>query len=121
MAKTGAEVLIPGHGYPVFGAIRIRQVLNDTANYLQSLYDQTLAMMNSGAALDEIIHTVRAPAALAEKPWLQAVDDEPEFIVLNIWRLAGGWYHGVPSNLEPARNAERADEDAALYGGSAAG
>ena len=31
MARLGAEVLVPGHGYPVFGAIRVRQVLNDTA------------------------------------------------------------------------------------------
>ena len=119
MARTGAEVLVPGHGYPVFGAMRVRQVLNDTANYLQSLYDQTLAMMNSGAPLDEIIHTVRAPDALAGKPWLQAVYDEPEFIVRNIWRLEGGWYDGVPSNLKPASDAERAREIAALAGGVA--
>jgi alkyl sulfatase BDS1-like metallo-beta-lactamase superfamily hydrolase len=120
MARTGAEVLVPGHGYPVFGAMRVRQVLNDTANYLQSLYDQTLAMMNSGAPLDEIIHTVRAPDALAGKPWLQAVYDEPEFIVRNIWRLEGGWYDGVPSNLKPASDEERAREIAALAGGVAA-
>ena len=99
---------MPGHGYPVFGAIRVRQVLNDTANYLQSFYDQTIAMMNAGAPLDEVIHTVKPPANLAEKPWLQAVYDEPEFIVRNIWRLEGGWYDGTPSNLKPATEAERA-------------
>jgi alkyl sulfatase BDS1-like metallo-beta-lactamase superfamily hydrolase len=117
MARTGAEVLIPGHGYPVFGAMRVRQVLNDTANYLQSIYDQTLAMMNSGAPLDEIVHSVRPPASLAEKPWLQPVYDEPEFIVRNIWRLEGGWYDGTPSNLKPASDSERANEIAALAGG----
>jgi alkyl sulfatase BDS1-like metallo-beta-lactamase superfamily hydrolase len=74
-------------------------------------------MMNAGAPLDEIIHTVRPPAALAEKPWLQAVYDEPEFIVRNIWRLEGGWYDGMPSNLKPASDAERAREIAALAGG----
>jgi alkyl sulfatase BDS1-like metallo-beta-lactamase superfamily hydrolase len=119
MARLGAEVLVPGHGYPVFGAIRVRQVLNDTANYLQSLYDQTIAMMNAGAPLDEVIHTVKPPANLAEKPWLQAVYDEPEFIVRNIWRLEGGWYDGTPSNLKPATDAERAREIAALAGGVA--
>jgi alkyl sulfatase BDS1-like metallo-beta-lactamase superfamily hydrolase len=117
MARLGAEVLVPGHGYPVFGAIRVRAVLNDTANYLQSLYDQTIAMMNAGAPLDEVIHTVKPPANLAEKPWLQAVYDEPEFIVRNIWRLEGGWYDGTPSNLKPATDAERGQEIAALAGG----
>jgi alkyl sulfatase BDS1-like metallo-beta-lactamase superfamily hydrolase len=119
MARLGAEVLVPGHGYPVFGAIRVRAVLNDTANYLQSLYDQTIAMMNAGAALDDVIHTVKPPANLAEKPWLQAVYDEPEFIVRNIWRLEGGWYDGTPSNLKPATDSERAREIAALAGGVA--
>ncbi|HUO03813.1 MAG TPA: alkyl sulfatase dimerization domain-containing protein [Candidatus Binataceae bacterium] len=118
MAQTGAEVLIPGHGYPVFGLVRVRQVLLDTANYLQSLYDQTIEMMNSGAALDQIVHTVKPPANLAEKPWLQAIYDEPEFIVRNIWRLEGGWYDGVPSNLKPATDSERAGEIAALAGGA---
>ena len=119
MARVGAEVLVPGHGYPVFGAIRVRQMLNDTANYMQALYDQTIAMMNAGAPLDEIIHTVKPPPNLAEKPWLQAIYDEPEFIVRNIWRLEGGWYDGLPSNLKPARESERAREIAALAGGVA--
>ena len=117
--SLGAEVLVPGHGYPVFGAIRVRAVLNDTANYLQSLYDQTIALMNAGAALDEVIHAVKPPTNLAEKPWLQAVYDEPEFIVRNIWRLEGGWYDGIPSNLKPATDGERAREIAALAGGVA--
>jgi alkyl sulfatase BDS1-like metallo-beta-lactamase superfamily hydrolase len=117
MAKTGAEVLLPGHGYPVFGAINVRHVLNDTAAYLESLYAQTNQMMNAGASLDEIIYTVKPPAELAEKPYLRAVYDEPQFIVRNIWRLEGGWFDGVASNLKPATEAERAREIAALAGG----
>ena len=68
MAKTGAEVLLPGHGIPVFGSIRVRQVLNDTAEYLQSLYDQTLKMMNEGAPLDDIVHDVKPPARSPKSP-----------------------------------------------------
>jgi len=118
MANTGAEVLLPGHGYPVFGAIKVRQVLNDTAAYLQSMYDQTIEMMNAGAPLDQVVHAVKPPANLAEKPWLQPVYDEPGFIVRNIWRLEGGWYDGVASNLKPATAGERAGEIAALAGGA---
>jgi alkyl sulfatase BDS1-like metallo-beta-lactamase superfamily hydrolase len=118
MAKTGAEVLLPGHGVPVIGMVRVRQVLLDTAEYLQNLYDQTVAMMNDGRTLDEIIHTVKPRANLAEKPYLQAVYDEPEFIVRNIWRLEGGWYDGMPSHLKPAPEAEQASEIAELAGGT---
>jgi len=117
MAKTGAEVMLPGHGLPVFGSIRIRQVLNDTAEYLQSLCDQTLKLMNEGATLEDIAHEVKPPAALAEKPYLQPIYDEPEFIVRNIWRLDGGWYDGIASHLKAAPHDAQAQEIAAMAGG----
>lgn len=117
MAKSGAEVLLPGHGVPVFGVTRVRQVLLDTAEYLQSLYDQTLAMMNQGARLDQILDAVKPPAQLAAKPYLRAIYDEPQFIVRNIWRLEGGWYEGLPSQLKPASVEAQAGEVVALAGG----
>jgi alkyl sulfatase BDS1-like metallo-beta-lactamase superfamily hydrolase len=117
MATSGAEVLLPGHGVPVFGLTRIRQVLLETAEYLQSLYDQTLAMMNQGARLDEIVNTVKPPAHLADRPYLKAIYDEPQFIVRNIWRLEGGWYDGVPSHLKPPSAEAQAREVVILAGG----
>ena len=69
-----------------------------------------LRLAYAQAPLDEIIHTVKPPPQLAEKPWLQPVYDEPEFIVRNIWRLDGGWYDGQPSHLKPASEAEQAHE-----------
>jgi alkyl sulfatase BDS1-like metallo-beta-lactamase superfamily hydrolase len=89
MAKTGAEVLLPSHGVPVFGLTRVRQVLLDTAEYLQNLYDQTVAMMSEGARLDQILDAIGPPLHLVAKPYLQTVYDEPQFIVRNIWRLEG--------------------------------
>ena len=102
MAALDAEVLLPGHGVPVIGADRVRQALTDTASYLQSLHDQTVELMNAGARLDEILHTVRPPAELAGRPYLQPVYDEPEFVVRNVWRLYGGWWDGNPATLKPA-------------------
>jgi alkyl sulfatase BDS1-like metallo-beta-lactamase superfamily hydrolase len=119
MAELGAELLLPGHGFPVVGVERIRTSLSDTATMLEVLHDQTLAMMNEGARLDEIIHTVRAPAELLDKPYLRPVYDEPEFVVRNVWRLYGGWYDGNPATLKPAPEAALAGELAALAGGAA--
>lgn len=120
MLALDAEWLLPGHGFLVQGADRVRQALTDTAELLESLVDQTLALMNEGARLDEILHTVRAPAALLDKPYLRPVYDEPEFIVRNIWRLYGGWYDGNPANLKPAPDAALAREIAQLAGGATA-
>jgi alkyl sulfatase BDS1-like metallo-beta-lactamase superfamily hydrolase len=93
-------------------------VLTETAELLESLFDQTIEMMNAGARLDEILHTVAAPPHLLERPWLRPVYDEPEFVVRNIWRLYGGWYDGDPANLKPAPAAALARELAALVGGT---
>jgi glyoxylase-like metal-dependent hydrolase (beta-lactamase superfamily II) len=120
MVALEPEYLLPGHGLPVIGADRVRQALTDTADLLDSLVDQTLALMNAGARLDEALHSVRPPAALASRPYLRPVYDEPEFIVRNVWRLYGGWWDGNPSSLQPAPERALATELAELAGGATA-
>jgi alkyl sulfatase BDS1-like metallo-beta-lactamase superfamily hydrolase len=82
--------------------------------------EQTLALMNGGARLDEVIHGVVPPARLMERPYLQPVYDEPEFIVRTVWRLYGGWWDGNPATLKPAPERSLALELAELAGGAAA-
>ena len=65
----------------------------------------------------EILHAVKPPAHLAERPYLQPTYDDPEYVVRNVWRLYGGWYDGVPSHLRPAREVEIGREVARLAGG----
>ena len=117
MAACHPEILAPGHGVPIIGADRVRQALEDTAALLESLHEQTLALMNQGASLDTVIHTVKAPEELLEKPYLHPVYDEPEFTVRNIWRLYGGWYDGMPSHLKPAPEQAQTEEIVRLAGG----
>jgi alkyl sulfatase BDS1-like metallo-beta-lactamase superfamily hydrolase len=118
MAGLGAELLLPAHGLPVGGEARVRRVLIDIASALESLLEQSLRLMNEGAPLDTLIHEVRLPAELLDRPYLRPVYDEPEFVVHNIWRLYGGWYDGNPAHLKPAPEAALAAEIAALAGGT---
>jgi alkyl sulfatase BDS1-like metallo-beta-lactamase superfamily hydrolase len=118
MAALGADVMCPGHGPPIYGADRISIALTETAELLESLHDQTVALMNAGARLDEILGEVKAPPALLARPYLRPIYDEPEFIVRNLWRLYGGWYDGNPANLKPAREAALAAEIADVAGGA---
>jgi alkyl sulfatase BDS1-like metallo-beta-lactamase superfamily hydrolase len=120
MVDLDASFLLPGHGLPIFGRERIRQALTETADYLESLVEQTLALMNSGARLAEALATVKVPSHLVERPYLQPYYDEPEFIVRNIWRLYGGWWDGNPANLRPAHERALARELAELAGGAIA-
>jgi alkyl sulfatase BDS1-like metallo-beta-lactamase superfamily hydrolase len=117
MAAWSPTILLPGHGVPILGEDRVRVALLDTAEYLESLYLQTIDLMNQGATIDDLIHQVEPPAHLTDKPYLQPVYDEPEFIVRNIYRCLGGWYGGLPSELKPAPWREQASEIALLAGG----
>jgi alkyl sulfatase BDS1-like metallo-beta-lactamase superfamily hydrolase len=120
MSKCEAEILVPGHGLPIFGVGRVRQALDDTAHWLEHLLRETLERMNAGLSLDALLQEVRPPSELADRPYLQPVYDEPEFVVRNIWRLYGGWYDGTPSHLKPAPEARLGREIASLAGGVSA-
>jgi len=117
MAALAPELLLPGHGLPIAGAARVQAALLDTAEYLESLVNQTLERLNAGETLYEILEAVRPPPALEAKPYLRPVYDEPEFIVRNLWRCFGGWHSGVPSELKPAPRGALGRELAALAGG----
>lgn len=119
MAALEPEILLPGHGLPIFGAARVAQALGETAEFLEDLVAQTLAMMNAGARLSEVLHQVRPPAHLEGRAYLQPIYDEPEFIVHNVWRLYGGWWDGNPAHLKPAPERRLAEELCALSGGPA--
>ena len=117
MAAMEPELLLPAHGLPIEGEERIAMVLDDVATALERLVADTLELMNQGATLDHIVHTVSVDPDLLDKPYLRPLYDEPEFVVRNVWRLYGGWYDGDPSHLKPAPAATFAAEIAALSGG----
>lgn len=117
MAAKEPELLLPGHGVPVFGADKVQTVLLDTAKYLETIYEQTLALLNQGATIYDIIESIQIPTALTEQPFLQPVYDEPEFVARNIYRCLAGWYSGIPSELKPASPNQQALVIAELAGG----
>src|SRR5436190_7760371 len=56
MIALEPEVLLPGHGLPIVGGERVACALIEAAELLETLLDQTLALMNEGARLDDIVH-----------------------------------------------------------------
>ena len=97
---------------------KVKRVLLETADYLDSIVRQTLAAMNDGAPPHgDILQRVELPETAS--PWLKPVYDDPEFIIRNIIRFYGGWWSGRPSELKPAPRAPLAREIATLCGGAA--
>ena len=120
MIAAGPELLVPAHGLPISGQARIAMVLDEIARALESLVAEVIAMMNQGATLDTIIHTVTVPTETLAKPYLRPLYDEPEFVIRNIWRQFGGWWDGAASRLKPSPDGHLATVIAELAGGAAA-
>jgi len=118
MIAKGPELLLPAHGLPIAGAARVARVLDDIAAALETLVADVVAMMNAGATLDTIVHTVKVPEDTLAKPYLRPFYDEPEFVVRGIWRQFGGWWDGAASRLKPSPDAHVAVALAELAGGA---
>jgi alkyl sulfatase BDS1-like metallo-beta-lactamase superfamily hydrolase len=117
MASLRAETMVPGHGFPIIGADRVRTALTEGADFLEDVEEQVLSLMNGGASLDETLHGVTFDKTLLAKPYLKPVYDHEQFLIRSIWRLYGGWYDGQPDNLLPAPREQQAREWVALAGG----
>ena len=114
MLALEPEFLLPGHGLPVIGADRVAVALADTAELLESLVEPDAGgheRRRPAGRGDPHRHASRA--ALADRPFLQPVYDEPEFIVRTVWRQYGGWWDGNPATLKPAPERALAAELAA--------
>jgi glyoxylase-like metal-dependent hydrolase (beta-lactamase superfamily II) len=120
MAALQPATLCPGHGGPVMdNPEKVQRILLETAAYLDSIVEQTIAALNNGAPPHvDIVHSVEPPTT--DSPWLQPLYDEAEFICRNVIRYFGGWYTGRPSELKPARRADVASEIARLAGSASA-
>ena len=108
MSTLDAEVMLPGHGYPMFGKDNIQRALTTTAEFLDDIENQVMQLMNQGKTLNFIIHKVKFKKELMELPWLKPVYDDPEFLIRMIWRRYGGWWEGEYDRLFPAKRSDEA-------------
>lgn len=120
MAAKNPELLVPAHGLPIAGVERIAGCLNTVASTLEELVAEVVAAMNTGATLDDIVHSIKVADETLELPYMRPFYDEPEFAIRNIWRLYGGWWDGHPARLKPAPDSAIGAEVAQLAGGAGA-
>jgi alkyl sulfatase BDS1-like metallo-beta-lactamase superfamily hydrolase len=116
MAAKKPELFVPAHGLPIAGAARIRTCLITVAETLEKLVTEVVDAMNSGAVLDEIVHSIHVDDDVLEIPYLRPAYDEPEFVIRNIWRLYGGWFDGNPARLKPPSDQAVGSELIGLVG-----
>ncbi len=120
MIAEGAEYLVPSHTRPVVGREKIREVLTDYRNAIDSVYTQTIAGMNRGLTPDELAQTVRLPEDLASKPYLQEFYGTVPWAVRSIFAGNLGWFDGNATNLFPLAAPDRAKRTIEMAGGEEA-
>ena len=118
MIKKEAEIMIPGHGLPIYGRERIKEALSTTSAFLENLEEQTLQLMNKGKSLNEVFHQVKIASEFMDNPWLKPVYDDPKFLIKMIWRRYGGWWDGEYDRLLPDTRENEAAEWIELAGGA---
>jgi alkyl sulfatase BDS1-like metallo-beta-lactamase superfamily hydrolase len=85
----GAELLVTGHGDPIRGAGRIAADVGRLRDAVLSIYEQTLAGMNTGLGLHEMMSSIALPHALCLSEGYGTV----AWAVRTIWEEHTGWFH----------------------------
>ena len=99
MLAEKPEHLVPSHTRPISGADRVEETLTDYRDAIQSVFDQTIDGMNEGLTPDQLVETVKLPAPLAEKPYLQEYYGTVAWSVRSIFTGYLGWFDGNATNL----------------------
>ena len=113
------ELVITGHGEPVRGAARIRADLDTMHAAVSFLERETIAGMNEGRTVHELMRSIALPDALK----IGEFHGKTSWVVRAIWEENAGWFHyedgttalyGVPRSAVDADIAELAGGAAPL-------
>lgn len=101
MIGVNANILIPQHTQPVFGAETIREQLTNYRDAIQYVHDQTIRMINRGMTADEIAATIELPPHLVDLPYLQEFYGRVDWSARAVFAGTLGWFSGDPEDLLP--------------------
>ena len=101
------EHLVAGHGVPVSGRDRIREITARYRDSIQFMWDQTVRGINKGWTSEEIAHRVVLPAIYEKDYFTRQGYGLTEHHVRQIYVGLRGWFDGDEAKLFPLETAER--------------
>lgn len=113
------EILAPGHTQPVIGADNVRKVLTDYRDAIRHVVSETVRGMNAGLDPVTIASSLKLPADLAQKPYLQEFYGHVGYASRAYFAGTLGWFDGNPTSLGELPPAKEAERMVALVGGPA--
>lgn len=114
------EHLVTGHGVPVSGRERIREITTRYRDSIQFMWDQTVRAINKGWTSDEIAHRVVLPEVYDRDYFTQQGYGLTEHHVRQIFVGLRGWFDGDETKLFPLETSERNNRLIEGFGGRAA-
>jgi alkyl sulfatase BDS1-like metallo-beta-lactamase superfamily hydrolase len=117
MKNLGAKVLLPSHTLPIIGEAEIRSRLEDYADAIRFVHDQTVQRMLLGQHPDEIAAELKLPKSLRSKEYLKEFYGTVAWSAKSIYDLYLGWYSGFEEDIQPLPPVEKAKRLIDLAGG----
>ena len=117
LMNFNAETLAPGHTKAVTGVDNVRGVLQDYRDAIRHVVEQTRNGMDAGLTIDQLAHSVKLPAELAEKPHLREYYGRVDWSVRAYFVGTLGWFDGNPTSLGTLAPKEEARRFVELAGG----
>ena len=114
LIALGPEMVLPSHFDPISGAERVRQDMQKMRDATQFIHDQTVAGMNRGDSLWQLMRDVQLPPELA----LSQGHGKVSWNVRSIWEHYSTWFHfESTTELYPVQIRKLYPDLAALAGG----
>jgi alkyl sulfatase BDS1-like metallo-beta-lactamase superfamily hydrolase len=104
--KLEPEYLVPGHGAPVVGKEKIREILTNYRDAILYVHNLALEAVQKFKPLDEVVAQASLPPRLAQLPYLKEYYGYIPFCVRSIYQSYVGWFDGDPTNLQPLSRKE---------------
>ena len=114
LIELGPETVLPSHFNPISGSERIRQDMRSMRDATQFIHDRTVAGMNEGKSVWQLMRDVRLPPELA----LSEGHGKVSWNVRSIWEHYSTWFHfESTTELYPFQIRELYPDIATLAGG----
>lgn len=108
-----AEILVPSHGEPIFGATEIKQALTQYREAILYLHNAVVQGMNDGKSVGALIAEIELPKALQ----IPEIYGQVDWSIRGIYMGYAGWFDGNPTTMLGVGPASSSGELIALAGG----
>ncbi len=109
-----AEILIPSHGEPIYGAGAIKTALEQYRDLILYVHDAVVYGMNQGKSVEQLLDEISVP----EELYIPEIYGRLDWSIRGIYSGYAGWFDGNPSSAIGVSSSEAYAALVELAGGA---